>query len=136
MSEETAAITTDFTRKQAGRRRQQHERSRSELLEGGSRLADDDNIAALSRAHDSLTRSNSLVADYLAMGQQTIKSVRRQHDTLKSVQRRGYDLMNSLHSGGGIMNLIQRSETVTAFITYGLMILTVIIVALVYIYYR
>jgi Golgi SNAP receptor complex protein 2 len=101
--------------------------------DGGSsvRLTD-----AYIHENESLTRSSALVDDLQGMGQDALRSLSRQRDTLKSAHRKLLNVANSLGLSSTILKLIERKTTLQKFTAYGCMVLSVIIIGLVYWYFK
>ena len=69
----------------------------------------------------SLDRSNSMVKDYIAQGQETLQELMQQRDRMKGVQKKVLDMANYLGLSNAIMKAVGDREKVDAIITYGAM---------------
>lgn len=82
----------------------------------------------------SLDRSNSMVKDYIAQGQETLQELMQQRDRMKGVQKKVLDMANYLGLSNAIMKAVGDREKVDAIITYGAMVgITVLVVVILFI---
>jgi len=87
-------------------------------------------IDSFVRQHDSLERSHRMMDDLQEMGARALDSLRSQRTTLKGAHRKAMDVANVLGMSGALMKVIGREDQMNAWVTYGCMILTVIVVLL------
>jgi Golgi SNAP receptor complex protein 2 len=119
-------------------RRAQHEQKvRAELLSSNaSGKPSASAVDHLSLEHTSLESSHRIIDDTMDMGRSALASLASQRNRLKGAHRKVLDIANILGMSGSLLKVGERKEAVNAIITYGCMILTVIIVIALYYYLR
>ena len=79
----------------------------------------------------SLERSNRMMGDYLALGQETLSELYSQKDRLKSVQKKVFDILNYLGISNTIMRAVERRDSVDRIIVLvGMALITLLIVCI------
>jgi Golgi SNAP receptor complex protein 2 len=143
LQDELAVLRTAFTRAQ---RQNPHSSLseqaasaaiRSQLFEGRSTQPSTlSAVDSFARQHDSLTRSNRFVDELAVMGSSALDSLRAQRSTLKGAHRKALDMANTLGMSNALMRIIGREDQVNAWITYGCMLFTVIVVLALWWFWR
>lgn len=137
MSDQAALIRSSFIRTQQRLQNQRANETRNALFNGHANVSRfQQGIDALHREGDSLSRSNNMVDELTAMGRSTLQSLHTQRHTMKSAKRKALDVANLLGMSSSVVHMIERKENMNAIITYGCMILTVIILMITYYYFR
>ncbi|KAJ1425207.1 hypothetical protein B484DRAFT_451179 [Ochromonadaceae sp. CCMP2298] len=82
----------------------------------------------------SLQRSSTMLNEYLSVGKETLSSLYSQKESLKGIQRKAFDILNSLGIASSLMRAVERRDSVDAYIVYGGMIATLLLIAFVWFY--
>ena len=92
--------------------------SRQELFWGsdieGGRVTDQE-VAE----NTSLSQSERMVKDYIAIGQNTLEELVSQKDRLKVVQRKVFDIVNYLGLSNSLMRLVERRDYTDSWMVFG-----------------
>ena len=110
-----------------------YDASRRELfgdIEGGGAVSDAD-VAE----HGSLSQSERMIREYIAVGQSTLGELISQRDRLKGVQRKVLDIMNYLGLSSSIMKAVEGREATDRIIVFAGMAIIVILLLLIW-YFR
>jgi len=109
------------------RNQPRHDPYRAELLSDYKAAALGGATDYLIAEHESLTRSQQMVADSMDMGAQAIKSMMRQRERIRSARQANAEARDSLSRSTTLLGLIQRREFWNKVITYGGMALILIV---------
>ena len=99
-------------------------------LEGGR------NVELEIAENSSLTRSEDMVNQYIAIGQQTLEELMSQKDRLKNVQRKVFDILNYLGISNSIMRAVDRRDIVDKWIVIAGMIAILLLIFFIWYYWR
>jgi len=91
-------------------------------------------VQVLGNEKESVMSSISLVDEMLGMGKHALESLSSQQIRMKNIQKAVRNIANSLGLSNSLLRVISRTERSTAYLTYGCMVLTIIIIALLYYY--
>ena len=83
----------------------------------------------------SLLKSNQMINEYIATGQETLANLIGQKERLKSIQRKVFDILNYLGISNSIMKSVERRESVDKWIVYGGMLLVLLLIVFIYFYW-
>jgi Golgi SNAP receptor complex protein 2 len=82
----------------------------------------------------SLQRSSTMLNEYLNVGKDTLSSLVGQKESLKGIQRKAFDILNSLGIANSLMRAVERRDSVDAYIVYAGMVATLLLMAFVWFY--
>ena len=112
-------------------RRTGNQSLRAALFNGAVNPDENVNIDLEMAESGSLDRSNVMVKDYIAQGQETLSELIAQRDRMKGVKRKLLDIVNYLGLSNAIMKAVQDREKVDAIITYGAIVGITLLVVLI-----
>lgn len=85
---------------------------------------------------NSLNRSSNMISNYLTIGKDTLDELISQKDRIKVVQRKVFDMLNYLGISNSMMKTVEGRENIDKYIVYVGMILTLIILFLLWWYFK
>ncbi|CAI6007106.1 unnamed protein product [Closterium sp. NIES-65] len=136
MGEEAEALRLALDRCAAKEHRRRREaQERAELLvaraggQGGRILSEAD---AEIRDMETAKRAGRVLEDTLAQGIATLSHMAQQREVLKSAQRRALDMLNYVGLSDAVLKKINRRQLVDRAISYGGMLLTLIVIFIVW----
>jgi Golgi SNAP receptor complex protein 2 len=92
-------------------------------------------IAHFARERDGLRQVSSVLDDATGLARSSLDSLYRQRDILKGVHQKMIGVAASLGVSQNVLRAIERKETFNAMLTYGGMVLTLVVVWLFYRYW-
>ena len=104
---------------------------RAALFSGAIQTGDECSLDLEMAEAGSLDRSNSMVKDYIFQGQETLQELIQQRERMKGVQKKVLDIANYLGLSNAIMKAVGDREKVDAIITYGAMVLILMLVVVI-----
>eukprot|EP01038_Epipyxis_sp_PR26KG_P004468 gene4468-6318_t len=84
----------------------------------------------------SLSRSNRMMNDYIAVGQETFRELVSQRERLKGIQRKVFDILNYLGLANTIVKAVENREFVDRWIVFGGMLFIVLLLIFIWWYWR
>jgi Golgi SNAP receptor complex protein 2 len=77
-----------------------------------------------------------MVDELHEMGTKALQSLGTQRNTLKNAHRKALDVANILGMSSSLLKIIERTDKVNAYVVYGCMVFTVLVVVLIWWYIR
>lgn len=109
---------------------------RDQLLHGSANPAMNPNLDIEQAEASSLSRSNRMVNDYIASGQESLAELVNQGGRLKGVERKVLDIMVYLGLSDSIMKSVNRRDAADKLIVYGGMIFILALIFIIYKYFH
>lgn len=100
-------------------------------IEGGRAAVTDADVAE----HSSLSQSERMIREYIAIGQSTLGELVSQRDRLKGVQRKVLDIMNYLGLSSSLMKAIEGRDSTDRLLVFGGMAIVLLLLGLIW-YFR
>jgi len=112
-----------------------HQKERDELLSRrrkGRRTENDTMMDDLVQEGDSLANSHNMVGELIASGTASLDDLVRQREKLRGTKRVLFDIGSKIGLSNSTMRIIERRDITDAYLVFGLMVVTLIVIYFLY----